>query len=39
MDRQAKLAITAFCIVIIALMALAAAGYFSGAWDQPPSPP
>lgn len=35
-DRAARAAITIFVIVVLLMLALAAYGYFSGAWDNPP---
>lgn len=39
MDRQTKIALAVFCGAVVVIMALAAWGYFSGAWDGELSPP
>lgn len=36
MDRSTKAAITIFVVVTLFFLALAAYGYFSGAWDTAP---
>jgi ABC-type cobalt transport system substrate-binding protein len=37
MDRATKAAIVIFVVVLILMLALAAYGYFGGAWDSAPS--
>jgi hypothetical protein len=39
MNRQTRLALTAFCVIVILLLMLAAYGYWTGAWDDALSPP
>jgi hypothetical protein len=37
MDRQTKSAIATVVVAILVLLILAAYGYFTGAWEQPPT--
>lgn len=39
MDRATRAAIVIFVVVVVFMLALAAYGYFSGAWDTELSPP
>ena len=38
MDRSTRNAIIIFCVVVLVMLALAAYGYWSGAWLTEPTP-
>jgi len=39
MDRSTKAAIATLVVIVLLVLALAAYGYFSGAWDTELTPP